>query len=63
MMNSFDFYKGAEVTNFSRREVAEGGDQTEIALRLEFQEEDEEDPNDVYLVDLIEWQNQPNSTD
>jgi len=56
MMNSFDFYKGAEVTNFNRRTLSEGGDSTEVALRLDFQEEDEEDPNDVYLTDLIQWQ-------
>ncbi len=56
MMNSFDFYKGAEVTNFTRRTLPEGGDGTEIALRLEFQEEEDEDPNDVYLEDLIQWQ-------
>jgi len=58
MMNSFDFFKGANVSNFSRRELDEGGDTTEIALRLEFQEEDEEDPDDAYLIDLIEWQEQ-----
>lgn len=56
MMNSFDFYKGAEVTNFTRRTLPEGGDTTEIALRLEFQEEGEEDPADIYLTDLTQWQ-------
>ena len=56
MMNSYPFYKGAEMTSFSRRDVAEGGDSTEIALRLEYQAEDEEDPYDQYLKDLQEWQ-------
>lgn len=56
MMNSFDFFKGATITNFNRRELAEGGDTTEVALRLEFQEDDEEDSNDQYLTDLLEWQ-------
>ena len=39
MMNSFDFFKGATITNFTRRELEEGGDTTEVALRLEFQDE------------------------
>lgn len=56
MMNSFDFYKGAEISNFSRRELDDGGDTTEIALQLSFQEEDEEDPDDQYLIDFIEWE-------
>lgn len=56
MMNSFSFYKGAEVNNFTRRELSEGGDSTEIALRLDFQAEDEEDEFDQYLIDLVEWQ-------
>lgn len=56
MMNSFDFFKGASITNFSRRELEEGGDSTEVALRLEFQDEEDVDENDQYLVDLVEWQ-------
>lgn len=56
MMNSFDFYKGAKITNFTRRTLPEGGDTTEIALRLEFQAEEEEDADDIYLTDLTQWQ-------
>lgn len=56
MMNSFDFFMGGSISNFSRRELDEGGDTTEIALRLEFQDEEVEDPYDQYLIDLIEWQ-------
>jgi|GEM_PF-7028181 len=56
MMNSYPFYKGAEIVNFTRRELAEGGDGTEAALRLEFQDEEEEDPNDEFLTDLTDWQ-------
>ncbi len=56
MMNSFDFFKGASITNFNRRELEEGGDTTEVALRLEFQDKDEEDEDDQYLVDLLQWQ-------
>lgn len=56
MMNSFPFYKGAAVTSFTRRELSAGGDSSEIALRLNFQEEDEEDEYDEYLSDLTQWQ-------
>lgn len=56
MMNSFPFYKGAEVTNFTRRELSEGGDTMEISLRLDTQPEDEEDPADKYFIDFTEWE-------
>ncbi len=60
MMNSFDFYKGATLNNFSRRELDEGGDNTEIALRLEFQDPEDEDPNDQYIKDFVDWKENQN---
>lgn len=56
MMNSYPFFKGAEVLNFTRRVLPEGGDSTEIALRLEFQEDEDEDFYDQFLTDLTDWQ-------
>lgn len=62
MMNSFDFFTGAAVRNFTRQELADGDMGTSFSIKLRIQDELEYDPADEYFEDYLTWEKEKNKT-
>jgi len=55
MMNSFSFFKNAEIKNFSQQKNSTGVKSMNMTLRLELQNKDEVDPADENFIFFETW--------
>jgi hypothetical protein len=55
MLNSFPLYKNGEIRNFLRKKMDDGNDGMTFSLKLDIQQEDEEDPADIRFSEYENW--------